>query len=233
MKIFVIDVETTGLDPKEHGVVEIAARELTKDAAGWNIGPVTIAFVNPGRPIGFEAMGVHHIVEADVANASSLDQIVSLWFPSGSLTHVAFAAHNAPFDRGFLPMLTDAAAWIDTYRCARHIFPDAPSFANCSLFYFLGFQRPSDVTPHEAGFDTLVTAWILAKMLTLRSFDELVELSTKPVALKRIGFGNKYRGQLWADVPFDYLQWVSRQDFEADVKFTVNTEMERRKDNRL
>jgi len=228
LKIFVIDVETTGLDPKEHGVVEIAFRELF----GFNgCSPATVAFVNPGRPIGFEAMGVHHIIETDVSGAPSLDEVVSAWFPPGSLTHAAFAAHNAPFDRSFLPMLADQAAWIDTYRCARHLFPDAPSFANCSLFYFLGFERPIGVTPHEAGFDTFVTAQILAKMLAMRGFDELVELSTKPVVLKKVGFG-KHFGQLWTNVPFDYLQWAARQDFDADVKFTVNTEMERRRETR-
>ena len=228
MKIFVIDVETTGLDPKEHGVVEIAFRELARERDEWTFGPATVAFINPGRPIGFDAMGMHHIIEADVASACSLDHIVSEWFPPGSLTHAAFAAHNATFDRSFLPMLTDAAAWIDTYRCARHLFPDAPSFANCALFYFLGFPRPIGVTPHQAGFDTMVTARILAKMLTMRSFDELMELSAKPVILKKVNFGKHY-GQLWGDVPFDYLQWASRQDFDADVKHTIKSEIEGRK----
>lgn len=228
MKIIVIDVETTGLDPKEHGVVEVAARELQRERDEWTFGPVTVAFVNPGRPIGFDAMGVHHIVEADVADASSLDEVINSWYAPGYFTHAAFAAHNAPFDRSFLPMLADKAAWIDTYRCARHLFPDAPSFSNCSLFYFLGFPRPTAVSPHSAGFDTLVTARILAKMLTIRSFDELVDLSTRPVLLKKVGFG-KHFGQPWTDVPFDYLQWASRQEFDADVKFTIKSEIERRK----
>lgn len=189
MKIIVIDVETTGLDPKEHGVVEVAFRELAPERDEWTFGPVTAAYVNPGRPIGFDAMGVHHIVERDVAGADPIDVVISRWFPPGSLTHAAFAAHNAPFDRSFLPMLADQAAWIDTYRCARHLFPDAPSFSNCSLFYFLGFERPGYAMPHSAGFDTLVTARILAKMLTMRRFDELVDLSTRPVILKKVGFG--------------------------------------------
>lgn len=228
MKIFVIDVETTGLDPKEHGVVEIAARELTNDVDGWNVGPVTVAFVNPGRPISFEAMGVHHIVEADVAGASPLDAVLVNWFLP-PFEDIIFAAHNATFDRSFLPsMYADEVRWIDTYRCARHLFPDAPSFANCALYYFLGHERPFNVTPHEAGFDTLVTARILRRMLDLRGFDELVELSTRPVVLKKVGFG-KHFGQLWTDVPFDYLQWASRQDFDADVKHTIKSEIDRRK----
>ena len=95
----------------------------------------------------------------------------------------------------------------------------------------MGFERPSEMSPlspHSAGFDTFVTARVLSKMLTMRSFDNLVDLSNRPVLLKKVGFG-KHFGQLWIDVPHDYLQWADRQDFDADVKFTVKSEISRRR----
>ena len=66
------------------------------------------------------------------------------------------------------------------------------------------------------------------RLLTERSIEELLKLSKKAVVLKKVGFG-KHFGMLWADVPGSYLEWASRQDFDPDIKFTVQHEIARRK----
>ena len=74
-----------------------------------------------------------------------------------------------------------------------------------------------------------MTAFILTKLLDERTVEALLKLSTKAVLLKKVSFG-KHFGQLWTEVPDSYLDWAVRQDFEPDEKFTIKSEIARRKD---
>lgn len=229
MNIHVIDTETTGLDPATCRVVEVAAVEVENSAgdAPWSVGVPVSSFVNPQCPIPPEASGIHHIVDEDVAGAPWLGVAISKILPEWERVVDVVAAHNAKFDKPFLPPLKDKR-WICTWRCAMHCFPDAPSFANGSLFYWLGFKRGPVAQPHRAAYDAWMTAHILCRLLDDHSVDDLLKLSRKAVVLKKVSFG-KHFGQLWAEVPDSYLAWCSgKDDFDPDVKFTVKTELARR-----
>jgi exodeoxyribonuclease X len=171
--ITVIDVETTGLDCAKDSVVEIAAIEVALDHMEWGkIGPPRVSFVNPHRPIPPEVSAIHHIIDSDVAEAPDLSEaldhvLTPMWPQSVDI----IAAHNVKFDRGFLPMLHDKR-WLCTWRCAMHVYPDAPSFSNAALFYWLDGKRPADVRPHRGDFDVIMTATILCCLLGLRTLDE-------------------------------------------------------------
>lgn len=227
MKIFVVDTETTGLDPATDRVVEIAAVGMSSGENGWSIGDGARSLVNPRRPIPPEASAVHHILDADVANAPDMLEAIDRVLPLAWQDSVdVFVAHNARFDLGFLPMLKDKR-WIDTYRCALHVWPDAPRHNNCTLFYWLGIPRFEEARAHSALFDASVTARLLLRLLAERSVEELIALSTKLVVLKTCRFG-KHAGTPWVDVPIDYLQWAAKQGFEPDVNFTIKHEIKRR-----
>ena len=216
--IVVVDTETTGLDPVTDRVVEIACVPPSGHGAR--------SLVYPRRPIPPEASAVHHIIDADVAGAPDLGDALSLALFPHSVDEVEiFAAHNARFDRDFLPMLHDKK-WIDTWRCAMHVWPDAPAFGNQVLRYWLGIDLPREGA-HRALQDATVTWHILGRLMDERTVDDLLKLSTKAVVLRKVGFG-KHFGSLWADVPLDYLEWCARQDFDPDVKFTVKSELARR-----
>jgi exodeoxyribonuclease X len=239
MTIYVIDTETTGLEPDGNGVCEFAATELYQDdAGGWHVGKGIAQFVDPGRPIPPEASGIHDITDQHVAGAAKLIDVLGYLIPAQARPVVEkgtiFAAHNAPFDIGFLPMLRKAK-WIDTYRCALHLWPDAPNHKNATLRYFLNLEIPpwtlerrERMRSHGALFDTAVTAALLREMLKSRSVDELIALSTQPVVLRKVGFG-KHFGTLWTDVPIDYLEWARGQDFDQDVAHTIKHELARRR----
>lgn len=230
MIIHVVDVETTGLDPAKDRVVELAAVQLLclEDPTLPSINPFGSTFVNPRCAIPPEVTAVHHIIELDVAGAPDLGEAIDyVLTPFWRETVDIVAAHNARFDRDFLPPLKDKR-WVDTYRCALHLWPDAPSFKNAALYYWRGFKRIEPVEAHRASYDALLTAHILREMLAERTVDELLRLSTKAALLRKVKFG-KHAGMLWAEVPSDYLSWAARQDFDdADVKFTVKSEMARR-----
>jgi exodeoxyribonuclease X len=51
--------------------------------------------------------------------------------------------------------------------------------------------------------------------------NKMMDISRKPVLLTRMFFG-KHKGELFKDIPKDYLQWLSKQDdLDEDMRFTV------------
>lgn len=234
MRIAVIDTETTGIDVKVEKIVELAGRAFDWEAENklaadqdWN--PHVVDFTqitNPGKPIPPEAMAVHHITEADVLGRPSpadalLEMMQNLAWPS------IMVAHNAEYDRGILREVNDSLdkmTWICTWRCAMHLYPDAPGHSNQVLRYWLDLDvgtLPPDLFPHRALYDVIVTWHLLLRMLETHTVEQLVDLSTRPALLKKIRFG-KHRGMEWANLPRDYLSWVARQgDMDADSRHTA------------
>lgn len=226
MRLAVVDTETTGMEPAEDRLVELAVVRL--DLAPfdqWRTAEEWHTLVNPERPIPPEASAIHHIVARDVVSAPPAP---AAWEIMGRVIGEVdlWVAHNAAFDRGFIsrlsPELASPSRWIDTWRCSLHLWPEAPSHSNQTLRYWLGRDPslPSNLYPHRALYDTIVTADILRLMLSMRSVEDLQKMSEEPAVLRKVGFG-KHRGMLWRDVPRDYMQWVLRQrDMDADTRHT-------------
>lgn len=139
---------------------------------------------------------------------------------------MAYAAHNAAFDRAHLPQLGTALEplpWICTYRCAMHIWPEAPSHSNQTMRYFLDLEPdlPPGLYPHRALYDTLVTAALLGRMLQNHTPEQLLRLTVEPVLQTKVRFG-KHRGQPWSEVPSGYIDWLLRQsDLDPDTLHTA------------
>lgn len=219
----VIDYETTGL-PDDAGSEVIELGRVDVDLESMTVGNLWRSFASPVGPIPPEVKAVHHIVEADLAGAPPLSNLwSSFWDGCGSDDIVA--AHNAAFEQHFHH--GDGRAWIDTYKCALMIWPDAPAHNNQTLRYWLdldsspAFNREFAMPPHRALPDAYVTAHILVRMLAERSVPDLVTVSAKPALLNKVSFG-KHRGMKFSDVPIDYLEWIrDKSDMNEDIKFTA------------
>ena len=225
----VIDVETTGLDPRVDCVVEIACLRVRMG----RIVERFVSFVDPERDIPARASKIHGIYASDVAGAPTLrdlhDRLRTM--TAGAVV----VAHNARFDVGFLPCIASRPA-LCTMQMARRLV-DAPSYRNESLRVFLGLQtgRPQGVA-HRAEADADVTVALLLELLRryerARGGTTLVELLTaiaRPTRLERFAFGT-HRGTSVARVPTSYLRWIVGADFESwpDVKHTARLELGRR-----
>ena len=223
-RIHVLDCETTGLEPLADRIVELAMVEVLDE---FLIGESLSTFVKPHKLIPPEATAVHHIIDSDLIGAPDLGPAITMLLGSelGEGADI-LAAHNARFDRDFLPQLK-GKRWIDTWRCAMHVWPEAPNYQNGTLYYWLGFPRIEGAMTHRALFDATMTARILIRLLGMRTVAELLKLSTKAVLQTKVGFG-KHHGQLWTEVPSSYLAWAKGQDMDPDVKFTVKSEIARR-----
>ena len=248
MLIRAIDLETCGLAPPA-GVCELAfvdlvstTRDLAYEPSGWQIdGGNNQWLVNPGQPIPPETSAIHHLIDEDVADAPVFSEVVAHLFdkrpstpahwPESDPEGTILAAHNAKFERQWLtPEITGPLRWIDSYKTALRLWPDAPSHSNQALRYWrkpVGLDRDRANVAHRAWPDAYVTAYLLRDMLDLATIDQLVEWSSQPALQVRCQIG-KWRGTPWREVDYGFLDWVSTRDFDEDVLFTVKTEMERR-----
>ena len=218
--IAVIDTETTGLGETDV-VIEFAA------VPEWHS-----FLVSPGlTPIQPEARAAHHITDDDLASAHTAEE----WAPvvERILTQNLPVSHNAEFDlrmiRQTWPGIAVPERYICTWRCALHLWPEAPSHSNQVLRYWLNLDvtLPPGLPPHRALPDALVTEALLKRMMAQLNLQaplqHLVELTQTPVVLHRCRFG-AHRDKLWVDVPPDYLRWILRQpDFDHDVVHTART----------
>lgn len=217
-QVIVVDTETTGFEAASNSLVEFAGIVFGGD---WYQ-----SLIKPTTPISFGAMATHHITEEMVADAPNCEDVLGHVFGKCQ-PDVVVAAHNAQFDKSFMPEWIRELDWICTWRCAMHLYPDAESHSNQSLRYELGLDA-SDLPPEAGGMAhrALYDAWVSAKLLERimtdsgRDVDGLVELTRAPILLNKVRFG-KHFGEKWSDVPKSYLRWVLSQDFDEDTKHTA------------
>ncbi len=95
MGFAVVDVETTGLNPRTDRILEIGI--VTADGSGRPTGEWS-SLVNPGRPVA--ATVVHGLTDADVADAPPIAEVLPR--VTALLAWKVVVAHNAAFDVGFL-----------------------------------------------------------------------------------------------------------------------------------
>lgn len=117
-RIRVIDLVTGGNGQNE--VCEIGWQDVVQDDQGrWSVNEERGALlVNPGRPMSPETMAVHHILDAQVADAPFWKEAApGVLRPPGTVT--ALAAHRAAFEQQYCtPRLAGGLPWICTWKCA-------------------------------------------------------------------------------------------------------------------
>lgn len=226
MRFLVIDTETTGQDPNVDKVCELGFCVSTLDET--LLESCTGVLVDPGVPISPEASAVHHIIDEDVSGKPHLGGVLASFRDWGVWRACdAYVAHNAPFDKGFLPQLTDKP-WIDTLRMARRYYPDFPSHGNQALRYRLKLPVPRDLDVHRAHHDSIVTAALLRHTIAGPAAEDFNRLGVAdfaayldtPIVLAKIGFG-QHRGEAWADAPWSFLRWAAENVDDIDAAHTA------------
>lgn len=230
-RLRVIDLETTGTEPPAE-IIEFGRVDVDIGPAGATVEPPLAWLYRPLRGIPPETMAVHHITDADfgpdtpVCTPEYLHSAV--W--SGPAP-AALVAHSCAFERQFITEATTGVIpWICTYKVAMHVWPDAPRHSNQVLRYWrnLVLDKNLAMPPHRAGPDAWVTAHLLADLAQHATFDQMIAWTKEPRPMPKLTFG-KHRGQTWAEVLTDYLQWMQRQtDMDADTVWYAAQELARR-----
>ena len=230
-RVRVIDLETTGSRPPAHDVCEIGWQDVVLGEDGrWIVDDERgSVLVNPGRPIPPVTMAVHHIIDADVADAAFWRDVApGVLKPQGGVR--ALAAHRAAFEQRFcVPQLTGGARWICTWKCALRLWPGSPGFSNQVLRYWrmpAGLDRAIGLPVHRAMPDAYVTAHHLRDMLNEASIERLLEWSDLPGLLPRVPAGPD-RGRSWSELDGEALRRFAA-DRDEDVRFSARTELDRR-----
>ena len=228
-RLRVIDLETGGAGADE--VCEIGWQDVRLGGDGvWRIDEERGALlVNPGRPMSPDTLAVHHILDAEVADAPFWKAIApSVLRPDGGVA--ALAAHRASFEqRCCRPSLTGGAAWICTWKCALRLWPALPRFSNQMLRYLRrpeGLVHELGLPAHRAGPDAYVTAHHLRDMLNEVGVEQLLAWSREPGLLPRVPAGSM-RGHAWSDLEDEALRALAG-DRDIDVRFSAQTEVARR-----
>ncbi len=223
----VIDTETTGTDPLVDHVVEVAIVSISagKIGQGWS------TLVKPPCHIPAKTSAVHHISDADVEGAPSIGNLAPML--SRLIGDSVIVAHNAKFDKGFLPFLSNSK-WLCSLRLARHLWPDFESHSNQALRYELGLRMDvprSQRIAHSALDDARMTAEIfcvehkkaLSEVFNHAgnvSMDDLLGFVNSPYPVRIMNFG-KHKGMLVKDLPMDYVHWLRKNSDDEDLLLSL------------
>ncbi len=165
----VLDVETTGPDPVQHRIIEIACLVL-------EAGRVTerfVSLVNPHQPVPPSITALTGITTSMLLTAPEeaevFARVAQLLAPSGTI----LVAHNAAFDRKFVCATlerlqyrtAEAYPWLCTYRLARRLLP--PTVRRFGLDGLIEFFALPIAGRHRAGPDAEATAAVLCRLLLL------------------------------------------------------------------
>ncbi|MCU0504887.1 MAG: polyribonucleotide nucleotidyltransferase [Chloroflexi bacterium] len=156
--LVVVDVETTGRDPKMADLVEIGAVRIKngKAADRWS------TLVNPGRPVIGAQM--HGLTDKDLKGAPGPREAARAFldFAGDSI----LVGHNVGFDLGFLEEALaegfrfDYGTYLDTLTLAREAYPDLESYKLGDLSRFFGIELQN---AHRALPDAEATAELVLR----------------------------------------------------------------------
>jgi DNA polymerase-3 subunit epsilon len=159
----VVDTETTGTDPREDAIIEVALVKFEYCMATGAVCRVTDVYSeleDPGRPIPPESTAIHGITDAMVAGRRIDDARVAALLDGAALV----IAHNAAFDRPFLERRLPAFAQ-KPWACSHAQVPWADEgFAGSKLEY-LGVRTGFFYEAHRSEIDCRALLEVLRRPL--------------------------------------------------------------------
>jgi len=227
-----LDLESTGLNPDQDRIVEIAVLKL------WPDGRVILfsSLVNPGVPIPADVVALHGITDTDVATAPPFAALAPTL--ADEFTDTDLGGYNvrrydlrllaAEFRRAAVPFNPDDHQVVDPYE----VFAkrEARDLAAAVKFYLNRDERPA----HRAMADVIAAVQVLAAQL-----DRYPDLPSTVAGLHDyrrdptwvdpdgkirwrngvavIAFG-RCNGTTLQDLNRDYINWMLAADFSPAVK---------------
>ncbi|MCS7283821.1 MAG: helicase C-terminal domain-containing protein [Anaerolineae bacterium] len=133
-----LDLETTGTDPARDTVIEIGAVKFRGD----EVLDEFHTFVHPGRPIPHEVTALTGIRNEDVADAPRLASVLPRL--AGFIGDRVVVGHSVDQDLAFLRRfgILQQNRYLDTFKLASVLAPDARRYSLEALASMLGFPPP-------------------------------------------------------------------------------------------
>ena len=175
----VFDLETTGLNPANEEITEIAAVRMVEG----EIRDSFQTYVNPHKPIPAEITELTGISDEIVADAPDLDEAVPKFLAWAGEGQYPLVAHNAGFDMGFLRTackrlgIEREFTSIDTLEMSRLMLPHLHKF---KLNILAKELQVGPFEHHRASEDAAVLGRIFVKLLA-RLKDEMHAVTTADI----------------------------------------------------
>ena len=223
-----LDVEATGLSVETDEVIELAVVKFTFD----EILETFEALIDPEMPIPQEAIDVHHITNDMIKGKPKIDEILPEAFDLIK-DHIV-VGHNIGYDLAMLmqaakkrriPCPLDMDRSIDTLRLAR-LYAKSPT--NSLEVLRQHFNIPEEGA-HRAMNDVIVNIKVFKNLvLDFKRTEDVTNRLKQPISMKFFPLG-KHRGLPFREVPIDYLNWASNQNFDQDLLHSIWEEKKRRR----
>lgn len=158
----VVDVETTGLDPRRHEIIELAMTPFSYglDGAVFKVGESFQALRQPSEPISPEIAAITGITNAMVeGHVIDLEAVARFVAPASLVI-----AHNAAFDRRFLERFSDVFSTKPWACSLSQVDWAAEGYEGVKLAY-LAQSAGFFYDRHRAMHDCLATVELLASTL--------------------------------------------------------------------
>ena len=186
-----IDLETTGLNPAEHEIIEIAWVRFERGVIVESFS----SLVCPKQPIPHRITELTGISDDEVASAPSIEEVLPEVLEA--LSGRTVVAHNASFDRGFLETAASRmglavmdVAWVDSLEAARRAWPGLASYSLSHLRQWLGLPLDQE---HRALADAEAAGqvWLLALQTGKVALTNVITVSayqqaTSPCAITKV-----------------------------------------------
>jgi DNA polymerase-3 subunit epsilon len=223
-----LDCETTGLDPEQDRIVEIAVVKFTFSEILGSFETL----IDPERDIPQISQEIHKIrpemVQGKPKIGEALPQILSL------INAHPIVGHGIHFDLAILNQEAKRASIstdllsnpsVDTLRLAR-LYGESP--INSLERLREHFNIPAEGA-HRAMNDVIVNIEVFKRLSSrFRTLDEIHEILRKPIRLKLMPLG-KHKGRKFDEIPIEYLLWAEKKDFDQDLLFSIRSEIRNRK----
>ncbi len=223
-----IDCETTGLDPKQDRIIEVAAMLFNHE----EIFAEFQTLIDPGCLIPKSSIAIHHISQEMVQGKPLIETILPELL-SFIGKHI-IVGHGIQFDieviataaeRATIPHQLRFNRYIDTLRLAR-LYGESPTNSLEQLRQHFNVQFEG---AHRAMNDVIVNCEVFKHLCkNYKTLDHIFDVLSRPVLLKNIPLG-KHKGRPFKEVPLPYLQWAASKDFDQDLLFSIRYEINRRK----
>jgi DNA polymerase-3 subunit epsilon len=223
-----IDCETTGLDPVNDRIIEVAVAVFDSTT----IFEQYEALIDPKRDIPETSIVFHGITLDMVAGKPHIEDVLPTLIKMVD-DHVIIG-HGISFDidvivraaeRARIPCNLRNNITIDTLRMAR-LYGESPanSLGQLRKHFNLEFEEA-----HRAMNDVLVNIGVFRQLIKrYRTTRDILEALSHPIKMKNMPLG-KHKGRPMSDLPLQYLEWAVRQDFDQDLIFSLRSEIKRRR----
>lgn len=191
--------------------MELAWLEVDQDL---NILSQFSTLLDPQIPIEPGAMAIHGITEEMVADAPTLEELLSEVLPGPFTGPTILLAHNVKFDRRFFEPIFNIQATFCSLAFARLNFPEAP---NHKLGTLKEFFKLTGGDAHRALGDVLTVREFLLTTLPMtgRTLHQLLNTPATKVWTMPYGL---HKGKPLMDVPVQYRNWLLSSDIAEDLR---------------